>query len=163
MLCSRLLFKQSHGYFVLLLALFQLTVYVPCYATDGIVRIGTETVISVPTGSGSMSASERAKQIQRNLDNSLVAASNRSPSMVKVTYVKGQPVITLGGYLVTTVDSGTAHAAHTTPAILTQRWVSSLRGALSNKASVNAYMAQLTGTGSTAGKNDTRPSYPAMR
>lgn len=160
MLCSQLFFKESQGHLVLLLALFQLTMYVPCYANDGIVRIGTQTVISVPAGSGSMSVSERAKQIQRNLDNSLVAASNRSPSTVKVTYVKGQPVITLGGFLVTRVDSATAHAAHTTPATLTQRWVNSLRAALSNKASVNAYMAQLTGTGSTAEKNEDRGSYP---
>src|SRR4029453_2285112 len=81
----------------------------------------------------------------RNLDNALVAASDKSPAAVAVTYVKGAPVVTVGGYYVATVDANSAKAEGLTPAVLAERWANSLRKALSDKASTNSYVAHLSG------------------
>lgn len=115
------------------------------------VRLGGQQVIALTTPAGGLSATQRADKIQQNLDNALVAANDRN---VKVVYVKGQPVITLGGYYVVTVDAASAKAANTTPAILSERWAKSLRTTISNKASVDAYVASLTGTSSSSAPSD---------
>lgn len=111
-----------------------------------------------------MTVADRASTIQKNIDNALVAATNKSPSAVGVTYVKGLPVVTLGGFYVTTVDSATAKAAGTTPSVLAQRWSNALKTSLKNEAAVNSYIAQLTGSGAsnvTAGTTTTETgSYP---
>ena len=117
------------------LAQFSVFSLLPSVAADNQVRIGGIPVIT----------SSQANKIQHNLDNSLVAASNHSPSSVKITYVKGLPVITLGGYLISTIDNASAKAANTTPTLLAQRWANALRYALGNKSSTEAYIAQLTG------------------
>lgn len=124
---------------------------VPVLAAGNSILIGGSPVFSVNTGTGGMTASARAEKIQKNIDNSLVASSNHGSSSVKITYVKGVPVITLGGYLVTSVDAATAKAAGTTPSILSQKWANSLKASLSNKTHVDAYIAQLTGASYTAG------------
>lgn len=124
------------------LAQFSVCSLLPSVAADNQVFIGGIPVI----------ASSQATKIQHNLDNSLVAANNHGPGSVKITYVKGLPVITLGGYLITTVDNATAKAARTTPTLLAQKWANSLRSALANKSSTEAYIAQLSGqsTGSVS-------------
>ncbi|MBY0552277.1 MAG: hypothetical protein K2W95_33670 [Candidatus Obscuribacterales bacterium] len=138
------------------------------------VRVSGQQVLNVNAAAGGLSAAQRADKIQQNLDNALVAANNRAPSAVSVVYVKGQPVITLGGYYVVTVDAASAKAAGTTPAVLSEKWAKSLRAALSNKASVDSYVAHLTGSNSepssgapaastsspnTASAGATTPSY----
>src|SRR5437763_17115885 len=95
-------------------------------ADDGGVKLAGRTVFVNHAAAGGMSADARAEAIQRNLDNALVAASDRSAASVKIVYVKGTPVITLGGYQVVTVDAGNAKTAGTTPAILAQRWANNL-------------------------------------
>ncbi|MDV2687148.1 hypothetical protein RYX56_22630, partial [Alkalihalophilus lindianensis] len=83
--------------------------------------------------------------IQKNLDNALVASKDRGPSSVNITYVKGSPVITLGGYKIVEVDAGNAKAYGTTPALLAKKWADALRNSLVDQASVESYVAQLTG------------------
>ncbi len=117
----------------------------PVLAADGEVRIAGQSVFAVPAGSGGAAADQAASTIQRNLDNALVAASDRSPSSVNIVYVGGVPVITLGGYQVATVDPDSATAAGSSPAVLAQRWADSLRQALGDQQSVSSYIAQLTG------------------
>lgn len=117
------------------------------------VRLGGQQVIAITSAAGGLSAAQRADKIQQNLDNALVAANDRSVSSVKVVYVKGQPVVTLGGYYVVTVDGAAAKAAGTTPAILAERWSKALKTAMANKASVNAYVASLTGTSTSSGSS----------
>lgn len=114
-------------------------------AADGYVRIAGETVITNKVGSGGMSAEKRAEVIQQQLDNALVATKDRSPSSVSIIYVKGSPVITLGGYRVVTVDADSAKAAGTTPAILAKRWADGIRNALTHQESIESYISQLTG------------------
>lgn len=114
-------------------------------AADGYVRIAGETVITNKVGTGGMTAEKRAEIIQQQLDNALVATKDRSPSSVSIIYVKGSPVITLGGYRVVTVDADSAKAAGTTPALLAKRWADGIRNALTHQESIESYIAQLTG------------------
>lgn len=124
---------------------------IPVLAAGNSILIGGSPVFTVNAGAAGMTPAARAEKIQRNIDNSLVASSNHGPTAVKITYVKGVPVITLGGYLVTSVDAATAKAAGTTPSILAQKWANSLKAALGNKTHVDAYIAQLTGASYSAG------------
>lgn len=151
--------------------IFLLTLAPPAVlAADSSVKIAGNNVFVLQTGGGGMSVSQRAQAIQNNLDNALVASSDRSPSAVKVVYVKGTPVITLGGYRITSIDSATANAYKTTPAILAQRWVSKIKSALSDSASIDAYVASLNNQssggpsgGSSSGYTASTPSYKRGR
>src|SRR5262249_24717021 len=119
-------------------------------AAESAVRLAGNQVFAVGSGAGGFSSEQRAQIIQRNLDNALVAATDRSPAAVGLTYVKGAPVITVGGYYVATVDANSARAEGMTPAVLAEKWASSLKKALSDKASTNSYVAHLSGD-TTAG------------
>lgn len=119
-------------------------------AADGSVRIAGQTVFENRVASGGMTVEQRAETIQRNLDNALVAAKDRTAAAVSIVYVKGVPVITLGGYQVVTVDGDNARLAGTTPAVLAQRWADALKGSLRDGSSVDSYVAQLTGSYSGA-------------
>lgn len=114
-------------------------------AADSNVRIAGQVVMNEIATAGGMSGDTRASKIQQNLDNALVAAKDSGDQSVGVTYVNGMPVLTLGGYHVATVDGASAKQAGMTPSLLAQRWASALRTALSDTASVNAYIAHLTG------------------
>ena len=114
-------------------------------AADSNVRIAGQVVMNEVATAGGMSGDIRASKIQQNLDNALVATRDSGDQSVGVTYVNGMPVLTLGGYHVATVDGASAKQAGMTPALLAQRWATALRTALSDSASVNAYVAHLTG------------------
>lgn len=109
---------------------------------DSSVRLAGQTMFTLP----GVGADKRAETVQNNLDNALVASKDRSPSAVNITYVKGLPVITLGGYQVVTVDSASAKAAGSTPAVLAGKWAGALRESLADQSSVSSYVAQLTGS-----------------
>ncbi len=114
-------------------------------AADNSVRFAGQPIFSNLASTASMSGTARAEQIQQNLDNALVAAKDRTPAAVNITYVRGLPVITMGGYQVMTVDGASAKANGTTPAVLAQRWADNLRNALRDQNSVQDYVAQLSG------------------
>jgi len=128
---------------------------------DGSVRIAGNTVFENKVASGGLSVDQRAESIQKNLDNALVAAKDRSAAAVSIVYVKGVPVITLGGYQVCTVDADNSRLAGVTPAVLAQRWADSLKKALSNSGSVNDYVGQLTGANAPAPAVDASGTGPA--
>ena len=115
------------------------------FAQDSTVRLAGQAVITNVATSGAMTSAKRAETVQQNLDNALVASKDRTPGAVNIEYVKGLPVITLGGYQVITVDGESAKLSGTSPALLAQRWADALRGALKDQASVNSYVAHLTG------------------
>lgn len=115
-------------------------------AADGAVRLAGQTLFVNQSAGGGMTVEQRAETIQKNLDNALVASKDRSPQSVNIVYVKGLPVITVGGYQVATVDGDNAKIARTTPALLAQKWADAIRGALADQGSVDSYVAQLTGT-----------------
>ena len=136
----------------------------PLAAIAGPVRLAGQQVFNVTTGGAGATVSARTTSIQKNIDNALVASTNKTPSAVAVTYVKGLPVLTLGGFYVATVDAASAKAAKTTPSLLAQKWAGGLKTALKNPSSVANYVAQITGSGSasaTAGTTTTNAgSYP---
>lgn len=107
----------------------------PVSAQDATVRLAGQAVITNVSTAGALTGAQRAETIQQNLDNALVASKDRSPNAVNIEYVKGLPVITLGGYQVITVDSASAKTAGTTPALLAQRWADALKGALQDRSS----------------------------
>ncbi len=113
---------------------------------DSSVRLAGQTMFALPATAGGVSADKRAETVQNNLDNALVAAKDRGPSSVNITYVKGLPVITLSGYQIVTVDGASAKAAGSSPAVLAQKWADAIRGQLADQASVSSYIAQLTGS-----------------
>jgi len=124
----------------------QLLISTPnAFAAEGDVRIAGVPVFTLHSGAGS-TISQRTETIQNNLDNALVATKDRSPSAVGITYVKGVPVITLGGYQVVTLDQSDATAAHGTPADVAQKWSDGIKHSLSNSTSVASYVNQLTGS-----------------
>ncbi|MBI4534416.1 MAG: hypothetical protein HY711_10775 [Candidatus Melainabacteria bacterium] len=129
------------------LTLSQSVILVPpaVLASDGAVRVAGQVVMVNRASSSGMSTEARTEAIQRNLDNAIVATKDRSPSQVNIVYVKGLPVVTLGGYQVVTVDAANAKAANTTPALLAQRWANALRDSLRDRASIDSYVAQLSG------------------
>ncbi|MCC7527588.1 MAG: hypothetical protein IT342_03635 [Candidatus Melainabacteria bacterium] len=114
-------------------------------AANADVQIAGVPVITSRVSVGGMTPTARAEVIQKNLDNALVATKDRGPSSVNITYVKGSPVITLGGYKIVEVDSANAKAYGTTPALLAKKWADALRNTLVDQASVESYVAQLTG------------------
>jgi hypothetical protein len=132
----------------------------PAFAADSNVTLAGNAVMTNIATVGSWTSEKRAEQIQNNLDNALVAASDKSPASVAVTYVKGTPVITLGGYQVATVDASSARAAGTTTALLAKRWADNLRQALVDQASVEAYVGQISGN-YQASAPSVIPSAPA--
>jgi hypothetical protein len=107
---------------------------------ESAVRVAGQQVISLPAASAS-----RAKIVQEQLDNALVAAKDKTASAVSVAYVNGLPVITLGGYQVVTVTATDAKDAGTTPALLAKRWANAVKGSLSDQSSISSYVAQLSG------------------
>ncbi len=141
-------FNKKYIQVIIVLALLQSLsfLFMPVLASGGDIKIAGQPVFSILSAADAGSIAKRAETIQNNLDNALVAAQDRSPSSVNITYVKGMPVITLGGYQVLTVDTRDAAAAHTTPALLASHWADSIRNALTNQASVTSYVAQLSGS-----------------
>ncbi len=118
----------------------------PALADTGYIKIAGQSVFSIISPAGTTAASKRAQTIQDNLDNALVAAKDRTPATVNIAYVKGSPIITLGGYQVATIQAADATAAHTTPALLANQWADKIRHALVDQASIQSYVAQLSGT-----------------
>ncbi|MFN8660070.1 MAG: hypothetical protein U0105_27285 [Candidatus Obscuribacterales bacterium] len=145
--------SSSTGYWkrtalVIAVAMSQSYLVIPnmVQAADGAVRLAGQTLFVNSSASGGMTVEQRAETIQKNLDNALVATKDRTPASVNIVYVKGLPVITLGGYQVATVDADNAKAANTTPALLAQKWASAIRNALADTGSVDSYIGQLTGS-----------------
>jgi hypothetical protein len=130
------------------------------------VKIGDKAAFDVALGAGKMTPAQRAQTIQKNVDNALVASSNRSPDTVAITYVNKQPVITLGGFYIASVDTASAQKLGITASALAQRWSNGLKGALANETSVGNYVAHLVGSGQqpqTGISTNESGSYPYYR
>jgi hypothetical protein len=127
---------------------------------DTTVRIAGQSVFNVTANSAATTADKRAETVQNNLDNALVAAKDRTPSAVNITYVKGFPVITLGGYQIVTIDAATAKSANSSPAVLAKKWADSIRDQLRDQASIDAYVQQLSGDYTSSAPAVTTRSAP---
>ena len=133
----------------------------PVYAA--VVRIGDHDAFNVDSPVGSLNATDRAKIMQKNVDNALVASADKSPNAVSITIVNGQPVLTLGGFYVASADANTAKRLGVTKMAVAQRWENGLKKALSNGQDVQGYLSMLTGSGRAAVPGTTTTesgSYP---
>jgi hypothetical protein len=92
-----------------------------------------------------MTAEQRAQKIQANLDDSIVAAKDRSASAVRVEIANRNPVVTLDHFLVATADGNSASRSNLTQMALAQKWANSLRVCLADSAAVDKYVSMLTG------------------
>ena len=92
-----------------------------------------------------MSAEERARIVQKNLDNALINAKNRTPSAVKVEISNRNPVVTLDGFHIVTADGNSAARHQTTQMALAQKWADSIAFCLADAGAINNYLAMLTG------------------
>lgn len=144
-------------------------------ASDSDVKLAGQVVLTNIQPVGGWTSEKRAETIQQNLDNALVATKDMGTPAVAVTYVKGTPVLTLGGYNVATVDSASAKAEGTTPALLAKKWADALRAAVRDTESLSAYVSQISGeytasapkviasSSQTVSSNDFQaPQRPAM-
>ena len=111
------------------------------------VKVAGMDAFNVNLGAGKITVAQRTKTIQKNVDNALVASTNHSPSAVAITYVNKQPVLTLGGFYISSVDAASAQKLGLTTNALAQKWSTGLKGALTNEVSVEKYVAQLVGSG----------------
>lgn len=154
--------KRQSTIIAVALVAAQTCALLPLAALAGPVRVAGQQVFAVSTGGGGLTADARTSTVQKNLDNALVATPNPSPSSVSIVYVKGQPVITVGGFYITTVDAGTAKAQKTTPSLLAQKWSNGIKTVLKDSASVSNYVAHLNGSSTArAGTTQTQTgNYP---
>lgn len=90
-----------------------------------------------------MSAAERAKIIQKNLDDALIKALDRSPDSVTVRVKNKQPVVELNGYHIATADSNSAIRKGMTQMQLANEWAQSIRECLADQTSVEKYVSAL--------------------
>ena len=140
--------RASYRQLVLVaMVISQLGVAVALPALAEPVKIAGRQAFDISVGVGKMTPGERATAIQRNVENALVAANDRSPASVSITYVNKQPVLTLGGFYVASIDDATAKRLGMTPTALAGKWSAGLKSCLSNQSLVNDYISQLTGTG----------------
>jgi hypothetical protein len=137
----------------------------PLASFAGPVRIAGQQAFNVTTAGGGMTIAARTAAIQKNLDNALVATPNPSASSVNIVYVKGQPIVTVGGFYVSSVDVASAKALKTTPALLASKWASGLKSSMANQASLHSYIAQLNGNANVAQAGTTTTntgSFPVL-
>lgn len=111
----------------------------------GPVKFAGEEVFSIPTPAGGFTAEERSMIVERNLNNALLAADDRSPDAVQIEIINSLPVIRLGCKHVVTVDTLLADAYHTSCGELANVWAGNLRHVLTDSEKVSHYIAQMDG------------------
>jgi hypothetical protein len=107
-------------------------------------------LFSLQANAAGLTPAERARIVQRNLDNALVAARDHSPSSVRVSMMNHNPVVTLDNYYIVTADGNSAARVGLTQLELADKWAEKIRACLADKVSVEKYLSMLTGKFSTA-------------
>lgn len=135
------------------------------FAAPNTVHVAGEEVFNIQAAAGGFTAPERALIVERNINNALVATSDRSPSTVDIVPINCLPVIRIGGKHVVTIDSRSASMAGTTMTALAQIWADNMRRSLSDKAKIDTYVAQLSGDfiSTIASRPSRRPRLEAAR
>jgi hypothetical protein len=101
----------------------------PAAAATGDVVIGGILVLRVRTAAGGLTAADRAVIIEQRIVDALSSAPVNAEA-VTVRQVAGQPAIFVGPVMIITVDANHARLNGTTPLLLAELWVRSLREAL---------------------------------
>ncbi|HEY9714339.1 MAG TPA: hypothetical protein V6C72_12790 [Chroococcales cyanobacterium] len=102
-------------------------------------------LFSIDANADHKTAAERARIVQQNLDNALIAAKDRTPGAVQVGFQNNNPIVTLDHFYIVTADKNSAIRAGISQEELAERWASSIRHCLSDSSMVSKYVSTLTG------------------
>jgi hypothetical protein len=102
-------------------------------------------LFELDSNAAGLTAQQRAKIVQRNLDDALIAAKDRSPSAVRVEIINRNPVVTLDYRHIVTADGNSAVRNSLTQMELAQKWADNIRVCLADASAVDKYIAMLTG------------------
>ncbi len=102
-------------------------------------------LFSLEANAAGMDAVQRASIVQKNLDNALIAAKDRTPAAVRVTMMNHNPIVILDNYYIVTADGNSAARAGLTQLELAEKWANSIRSCLTDKVAVEKYLSMLTG------------------
>lgn len=109
------------------------------------VQVAGQDVFTIQADAGGFTHEERTTIVERNINNALMASTDRSPSTVAIEYINSLPVVRLGGFHVVTITDKCAQMAGTTMAALADVWAGNLRRVLSDQAFIANYVGQLGG------------------
>lgn len=102
-------------------------------------------LFSIDSNAAGLTALERAKIVQANLDNALISAKDRSPQSVRVSVLNRNPVVSLDNYLVVTADGNSAARSGMSQMQLAEKWADSIRICLADASAMERYLTLLTG------------------
>jgi Flp pilus assembly protein TadD len=105
---------------------------------------GTEA-FDINADAGGFTKVERTLIVERNINNALIASTDRTPAAVEIVSVNHIPVIRIGGKHVVTVDSRSAQIAGMSMGALADEWANSMRRLLADQTRVTAYVDALAG------------------
>lgn len=91
-----------------------------------------------------LTAEERARIIQANLNNALIKTKDRSPKAVTIRVYNNLPNVELGGYHIATADTNSAIRANMTCMQLAEKWAASIKQCLADSETVEKYVSTLT-------------------
>jgi tetratricopeptide (TPR) repeat protein len=109
------------------------------------VRLAGQEVFTVTADAGEFTAQERTIIVERNLNNALISAKDRSPAAVEIITINKLPVLRVGGKHVVTIDTRLAAQHGMTCQALADLWANNMRTVLSNGVAVTNYISQLGG------------------
>lgn len=102
-------------------------------------------LFEIDANAAGMTASQRARIVQKNLDAAMIAATNLTPSAVRVSMENNNPIVTLDGRYVVTADGNSATRNQMTQKQLANKWADSIRFCLADSGAVKDYLSMLTG------------------
>lgn len=91
-----------------------------------------------------ISAAERARIIQKNLDDALIKSADRRPEVVTVRVKNRLPVVELNGYHIATADQNSAARKGVSEMALAEDWAQSIKDCLTDSGAIEKYVAGLT-------------------
>jgi hypothetical protein len=149
-------YLRANGLKLALVSFCLLMTGITCVQAAEVMATQTTTIFAcgklfdIQANAAGLTADQRCVIVQKNLDNALVAAKNRSPSAVRVSMMNRNPIVTLDGFYIITADGNSAARAQLSQMQLAEKWAESIRICLADQAAVANYVAMLTGKFKTA-------------
>lgn len=102
-------------------------------------------LFEIDSNADGLTAAERASIVQKNLDNALISARDRSPAAVRVEMKNRNPIVTLDGLYIVTADGNSAARNRISQLELARKWADSIKFCLADATAIKNYIALLTG------------------
>jgi hypothetical protein len=112
-------------------------------ATTQIMACGP--LFTIDANADGKTAQQRAKIVQRNLDNALVASKDNKFNTVDVAFQNHNPIVVLNGFYIATADKNSAIRDGMSQQALAEKWANSIRHCLSDSSMLTKYVSFLTG------------------